>query len=122
MIRRTVIAKDMTTNYLNELFTKIWQDAWSPETIIFEVATKRLEKCGIYLTETQVLKLHEQIANPSAILTKLFCNRVKQVTLVVIANALAQFIHRQDALRFDNGPFAMKPLGFNRIEPGTFAG
>ena len=32
-------------------------------------------------------------------------------------NALFQLVWRQSSVRFDDAPFAMHPLGFNRVEP-----
>ena len=37
-------------------------------------------------------------------------------------NALRQLLSRKQPVGFNNGALAMHPLGFNRVEPGTFGG
>src|SRR5712692_7642285 len=41
---------------------------------------------------------------------------------IIRTNTSLQFVRAQDAFSFGNVALAMNPLGFNRVEPGTFRG
>ncbi len=43
-------------------------------------------------------------------------------TAVIGAHTSFQFLSTQDAVSFGNIAFAVNPLWFNRVEPGTFRG
>lgn len=43
-------------------------------------------------------------------------------TVILGADTFSQLLSREQPSRFNHGPFAMNPLRFNRIKPGTLLG